>query len=303
VWGNPRELVSVVHREAKKLVLGGSLKHHDLEIGILVYGPADELDLEAGLSLEVQDLLSLAAHVQDHMAGVVPLHLLTGLYRNAEADRVGSGVLHRKTESGDDRLSVAGQHHLGARQEMTCFFCDHGDLRSPEARMTHGHVGHERGALEHGARRLDPVDLNVGRQALRAEPHGEHRHARGLEGHERPRQRTVSVVGAVRDDHQRRERKARQLFPGQVQRAGQVGVGSLEGELVGSSEPGRGGGETKETEVEALAQRPEEVAVAGCEGRARNVAARSSLFGRQAHAARVVDEDAHEVAAGHDRAE
>jgi hypothetical protein len=87
--GEPaRQLVRVVHVQAQELVLGRALQADHLQVLVVGHGAAEELQLEARLALEVEDLLAAVRRPRmGHVLLVVLRDGLAGLRGDAEAER------------------------------------------------------------------------------------------------------------------------------------------------------------------------------------------------------------------------
>jgi len=153
--------------------------------------------------------------------------------------------------------------------------------------------------LQHRPGELHPTQLDVGLHPFLAQPHGEDRHTGGLEGHQRLRHRSVGVVGTVAQEDEPGEWHPGKLLPGHVQRRAQVGMGSLEGQLLGPLEAGGVGGEPEEAQREAFPQLTEELARLGIEGFAYELAPGDAVLIGELHAPGVVHQNPQEVLLRH----
>src|SRR5699024_10823620 len=79
--------------EAQELVLGGALQCDDLNVRIRFDGGANEAHLVARLALDVENLLTAVANVDEHLLSVVLRDLLARLYGDSKGERPRSGVV------------------------------------------------------------------------------------------------------------------------------------------------------------------------------------------------------------------
>ena len=168
---------------------------------------ADELHLEARLTLEVEDLLFSIAHLDQRLANVVLRHDLVRLLRNAELEeartRVGDGRPHARGR----RTAVGRQLDLLRSDDASLVLHVHRHRPSGVTGLRDDDVDHQRGVLEDALRRAHTIDLNVARQLGAADAHREDRQLLGLQGEQGVTERNLARVRAVGDQHDTRHRE------------------------------------------------------------------------------------------------
>ena len=103
------QLFGTVHCESQELVLSRPLEHHQLHVLVVLQSPPHELHLVTRLSLQVEDLLPLAAYLHLDFPGVVPVDALPLLDGDAEPDTLGSRSLQLEADAGHHRFAVRPQ--------------------------------------------------------------------------------------------------------------------------------------------------------------------------------------------------
>ncbi len=255
------QLGAVADLQAQEFAFCGALQDHELDILVVGYGPAHELQLETGLTLQVQDLLPFPAHFDLDRASVVTFDALPRLRRDAEVNTPGTFAFQLQADACDDRLSVRAQVDCFLSQDLQVVFNDdrHGPPSQPDLR--HDDVHDECRALEHGSRYLDPPHLDVGGNYFFAESHRENWDAGRLERDQGLGQGPVGVVRAVGDQDEARQRHARQLLARGVECATEVGVCAVERQVTGPVDAARDVGKAEEAKHEAIGQSGEQLAL------------------------------------------
>ena len=123
------------------------------------------------------------------------------------------------------------------------------------AGLADDHVDDERGALEHGRRRIDAAELHVALKGLASHAHGEDRQAGRLQRPERVGHRPPHRVGAVGHQYDARHRQAGQLLRDALERLRDVRARALERGRPGIRHPFGGRGEPEEAQGEPAAER------------------------------------------------
>ena len=80
------QVIGIVDAEAEVFVVGRPLQRHQPQVGVVLHGAADELQLEARLPFEIEDALGPVADVDQRLAHVVLRHHLAGTRRDLEAE-------------------------------------------------------------------------------------------------------------------------------------------------------------------------------------------------------------------------
>ena len=71
-------MIGIVDAEAEVFVVGRPLQRHQPQVGVVLHGATDELQLEARLPFEIEDALGPVADVDQRLAHVVLRHHLAG---------------------------------------------------------------------------------------------------------------------------------------------------------------------------------------------------------------------------------
>src|SRR5690606_17354415 len=294
------QLFRAVDGEAQVLVLRSALEYDELEVLILAHGAAQKADLVARLALEVQDLLALVAHVDERVLRVVLEDQLTILRRDAKAEAARTGVVRGEVHAHGRRLGAGRQLDFLRADDLAAILDEHRHLATRIARVRDDEVDDERRALERRARRGDTAQLDVALEPLSANADRVHWHARSLEREQRLGERLAGVVGAVAHDDEARQRHGRQLLARAVERGRDHRACARvrqSGRVLETLHRIR---EAEPAQLEAVGQVAHELALRR-ERRLYERRARLSAIIRDAHAARVVQQDAHVVLLRYDR--
>ena len=291
-----RQLVGAVDVQAEKLVLGGPLQRDELEVRVGFDGRANEAHLRARLALEIENLLTPVAHVDERLLRVVLRDLLAGLRRDAERERSGAGVVSGDAHAHRRDVAVGRKRDRVARHDAPAVLDDQRNAFAGVAALANQEVGDERSALEHGVRGLDPPDLDVLVEPVRAESDGEDRNRFGAKREQLVGDRRARVVGAVAHDHESRKRHGVQLLARLLDRRADVRLAGVEREIGDAVDALGARGKAEQPNHEFLAERLEQRAVRTAEGVFDPVARGLSVAVGDAHAARVVDQHADVVA-------
>jgi hypothetical protein len=156
--GEPaRQLVRVVHVQAQELVLRRALQADHLQVLVVGHGAAEELQLEARLAFEVEDLLAAVHDLDGHVLLVVLAMGLAGLGRDAEAERAGPGLGRGEVHARGRGLAVRGQRDLLRLQHAPRVLHLGAAPSGRQAALGHAHLGVTGRALEDGGRARPPA--------------------------------------------------------------------------------------------------------------------------------------------------
>ncbi len=297
------EIVGAVYVQAVELVLRGPLERDDLQVRVGFDGGTDELHLGARRALEVQHAFAVVAHVDERLLRVVLRDLLARLRRNSEGERPRAGVVRRDAYSHGRNVAVGRQRDRIARYDAPAVLDDQRDLLPRVAALPDHDVGDQRPSAKHRRRRLDPLDLDVLVEPVRAEPDGEYRNRLRAKRQQLVAHRGAGVVGAVAHDDETRQRNRVQLLACLLDGVGDVRLAGVErerGRAVDSLSAGR---KAEHPDLEFLPQRRKQRAIGAAERVLGPCAARLPVAVGDAHAARVVDQDPDVVALRNGRRE
>ena len=300
-WKAAGQVVRPVHVEPHELVLGGALQDGDLQVLVLLDRAAQELDLEAGLALEVQNLVSSIVDRDQRLADVVLRHHLARLRRDAEREEARPLLAGGEAQPDGLQLAVSKQRDLFGPDDAPLVLYLDGHRPAGVATVRHDDVGDEGGAPQHPARGLDAAQLDVALVRLAAEADREDRDSRGLNREQRLLELPARVVGAVGHDHETGQRHVGQLVVGAGERLPEVRPGAVELEPVDDVQPVGLGREAEEAEREALVERGAQITLGRREMVLHELQARRLVPVGDAHAARIVDQHAQKVLLRDDR--
>ena len=246
------------------------------------------------MTFEVEDLLAPVADFDQRIARVVLRNLLAGLWRNPEPEHARTGVGRREARPYRRRFAVGRQRDLLRADEMTVVFDleRHGLAGVPG--LGDDHVDDERGAFQHGARRLDAGHLDVAREALGTDADGKYRDRSRFHAGERFVERRVGGVGPVGDEDDAGERQAGEVVARPRQRLTDPGRAAAVLQLTGRLHAVGGRREAEFAQHEPLRQRSQQRPV-GAKVAADELAARLVLAIRDLHASRIVDHDREKI--------
>ena len=289
------QIVRAVDIEPHELVLGGPLQDGDLQVLVVLDRPAQELDLETRLALEVENLVAPIVDRDQRLADVVLRHHLALLRRDPEGEEPRSGLARGEAQAHGLELTVAEQRNVLGPDDPPLVL--HLDRHRPAGVAPVGDhdVRDERAAAQHAARRLHPAELDVALVRLAAQTDREDRYPGRLNRQQRLFELPAGVVGPVGHDHEPGQRHVGQLVVGAGERLPEMGAGPVELELVDHVEPVRLGREAEEAQREAFVQRGAQIALQRGELVLHELQPRRLVPVGDPHAAGIVDQHAEEV--------